>query len=279
MRSHTYIQTKFHIQQTLSRRLLLLNIDAYNAIGCSAVGQKRAFRNFCMIKAILFDFNGVIINDEPIQMKAYQEALKAEDINLTEEEYYSALGMDDKAFVRTTFARAGKELTEDKLSTIIETKTEKHRKMIEDELPLFPGAVNLIKAASRRYALGLVSMARRVEIDHVLERAGLQNAFDAVVSAENVSNHKPNPECFNLGFKLVDQKLIATGEFPIIRNQCLVIEDSPPGIAGAKAANMIALGVTNTVSERELREAGADIVVSSLADLSVDTVQYLFSEG
>jgi phosphoglycolate phosphatase/beta-phosphoglucomutase len=231
-----------------------------------------------MIKAILFDFNGVIIDDEPIQMKAYQEVLKAEDINLTEEGYYSALGMDDKAFVKTAFARAGKELTEDKLGTIIEAKTEKHRKMIEDELPLFPGAVNLIKAASGRYALGLVSMARRVEIDHVLERAGLHNAFDAIVSAEDVSCHKPDPECFNLGFKLVDRKLTAAGEFPIIRNQCLVIEDAPPGIAGAKAANMKTLGVTNTVSERELREAGADVVASSLADLSVDAVQYLFGD-
>jgi HAD superfamily hydrolase (TIGR01509 family) len=229
-----------------------------------------------MIKAILFDFNGVIIDDEPIQMKAYQVALQTEGINLTEEEYYSALGMDDKAFVRTAFARAGRELTEDKLGAIIESKTEKHRKMIEGELPLFPGAVNFIKAASRRYALGLVSMARRVEIDHVLERAGLRNAFDAVVSAENVGNHKPNPECFNLGFKRVDQKLTAAGEFPIIRSQCLVIEDAPPGIAGAKAANMKALGVTNTVSARELREAGADIVISSLADLSVDAVHHLF---
>ena len=229
-----------------------------------------------MIKAILFDFNGVIINDEPIQMRAYQEALKDEGVSLTEEEYYSALGMDDKAFVRFAFSKDGKEVADETLNAIIERKTEAHRKMIENEIPLFDGVVNFIKAASGRYKIGLVSMARRVEIDYVLERANLKNSFAAIVSAEDVSNHKPNPECFNLGFRLVDRARTSNGGFPLNRNECLAIEDAPPGIVAARSAGMKTLGVTNTVSAQALREAGADVVTSNLSDLSVDAVQQLF---
>lgn len=245
--------------------------------GCTAIRLRETFlKNVCMIKAILLDFNGVIIDDEPIQLKAYQEALKDYDISLSEEEYYSALGMDDKAFVRFVFSRHEKELTAEISNAIIERKGKEHRKMIENEIPLFDGAVNFIKAASRRYKLGLVSMARRVEIDYVLERAGLKNSFTAIVSAEDVSNHKPDPECFNLGFRLVDKIKTMNGGFPLNRNECLVIEDSPPGIAGAKNAGMKTLGVTNTVSANALREAGADVIAANLSDLSVDTVQHLF---
>ncbi len=229
-----------------------------------------------MIKAILFDFNGVIINDEPIQMRAYQEALKSEGISLTEEEYYSALGMDDKAFTRFAFSKDGKELSEEMMNEIIEHKTDAHRKTIDKELPLFDGAVNFIKSASHAYEIGLVSMARRKEIDYVLERAGLQNIFSAIVSAEDVSNHKPDPECFNLGFRLVDKKRTGKGGFPLIRSECLVIEDAPPGVIAGRNAGMKTLGVTNTVSAQALRIAGADVVAANLADLSVDAVQHLF---
>jgi beta-phosphoglucomutase-like phosphatase (HAD superfamily) len=104
-----------------------------------------------MIHAIFFDFNGVIIDDEPLQMKAYLEALKDHDIGLTEEQYYAALGMDDRAFIRAAFEREGKELAEETGRSIIERKTELHRKLLEAELPLFPGVVTFLKATSRAF--------------------------------------------------------------------------------------------------------------------------------
>lgn len=229
-----------------------------------------------MIKVILFDFNGVIIDDEPIQLKAYQEVLQAEDIALTEEEYYDALGMDDVTFVRASFERGGKELTEEKLNAVIERKSALHNKMIEKELPLFPGVVTFIKAASRHFSLGIVSMARRVEIDDVLKRAGLSESFEVVVSAEDVEACKPDPACYNRAFFMVDEKRLKAGHLNISPHECLVIEDSPPGIASARAADMHTLGVTNTVSEKALREAGADVVTRSLADWTVDAVHHVF---
>lgn len=229
-----------------------------------------------MIQAILFDFNGVIIDDEPLQLQAYREALTAHDISITDEDYFSLLGADDRVFVRAIFERAGKRLNEPTLVAVIERKTELHREAIKDELPLFPGVVTFIKAAARRYLLGLVSMARRVEIDHVLERAHLHSQFACLVSAEDVRACKPDPHCYQTAFELLNQKRLAHRQLPLLANECLVIEDSPPGIRSGQAAGMRTLGVTNTVSEEELRAAGADVVTHSLADWTTDAVHHVF---
>jgi HAD superfamily hydrolase (TIGR01509 family) len=229
-----------------------------------------------MIQAIFFDFNGVIIDDEPIQLKVYQEALSAEGVALTEEDYYSALGMDDVTFVRAAFKRAGKPLKDEIASALIERKTELHRKLIEDELPLFPGVVTFIKALSRHYPLGLVSMARRVEIEHVLVRAKLDHAFAVTVSAEDAHACKPDPCCYQRALELLNEKRRDERKLPLLPVECLVVEDSPPGIQAGRAAGMRSLGVTNTVAEEALRAAGADIVTASLADWTVDAVHHVF---
>src|SRR5262245_24699662 len=102
-----------------------------------------------MIKAIFFDFNGVIIDDETIQMDAYKDVLRSYEISLTEELYFGALGMDDRTFVRSMFQRAGKSLSSDALEVVLTAKTSLHRKMIAEELPLFPGVLTFLKATSR----------------------------------------------------------------------------------------------------------------------------------
>src|SRR5215213_3463962 len=116
------------------------------------------------MRAILMDFNGVIINDEPLQMKVYAELLKDEGIELTEEGYYSCGGMDDATFLREQFKRAGKDASEAKITGLIQKKTSKWREIVTDEVPLFEGAENFIKKAKQRYAMALVSMANRDEI-------------------------------------------------------------------------------------------------------------------
>lgn len=229
-----------------------------------------------MIRAILFDFNGVIIDDEPLQLKAYQKTLSEEGIELSESDYYSSLGMDDIRFVQAAYGRAGKPLPDSVLGTVIERKSAEHRALIEDELPLFPGVVTFVKAAAREFSLGIVSMARRTEIEYVLERAGLRDAFKVVVSAEDVEACKPDPACYNRGFLAIDEKRREAGMLAISPSECLVIEDAPPGVVAAREAGMRILGVTNTVSEAALREAGAEVVTKSLSDWTVDAVHHVF---
>jgi beta-phosphoglucomutase len=229
-----------------------------------------------MIKGILFDFNGVIINDEPIQMRAYQEILGKEGIALTEEDYYSCLGMDDKTFVEAAYERADKKPETNKVLEITLAKTEKWREIIADELPLFEGVVDFIKKMSNEFALGVVSMARREEIEYVLEKAGLRDCFSIIISAEDVENCKPHSECYLKGFNALDSYRIKREHLPMVHGECLVIEDSPPGILSAKNAGLQALGVTNTVSAEELRAAGADAVTKNLDDWMPESARLVF---
>jgi beta-phosphoglucomutase len=230
-----------------------------------------------MIKAILFDFNGVIIDDEPLQLKAAQAALAAEGITLTERDYYDSLGMDDLTFFRAAFTRAGREHTDEVFNRVLEAFTNSHRELIAEELPLFPGVVTFIKALARRYPLAVVSMARRASIEDVLARAGLDKAFTVVVSAEDVSACKPDPACVNHALEKLNEARRAAGQTALAPAECLVIEDSPPGIEAARTAGMRTLGVTNTVSEQLLRAAGADVVTASLADWTDDAVRHVFN--
>ena len=121
-----------------------------------------------MIHAIFFDFNGVIIDDERIHLRAYREILQTHDVELKEEDYFQCLGMDDVAFTRAAFARAGREVDDETTRVIIDREHALHRSIIEAEVPFAPGVVTFIKEASRKFQLGIVSMAEADEIEHVL---------------------------------------------------------------------------------------------------------------
>jgi phosphoglycolate phosphatase/beta-phosphoglucomutase len=229
-----------------------------------------------MIHAIFFDFNGVVIDDEPLHMKAYQEVLAAEGITLSAEEYLTMLGMDDATFVRTAFERAGKPSSEDNARQVMAREAAAHRKMIEDELPLFPGIKTFIKAVARHYQLGIVSMASRASIDYVTERAKLAPAFEVIISAEDVSVCKPDPSCYERALERLNEQRREARQLPLLPVECLVIEDSPPGIQSGRAAGMRTLGVTNTVSEAALRAVHADVVTNNLADWTPDAVHHVF---
>lgn len=223
------------------------------------------------------DFNGVIINDEPIQMQAYKEILKGEGIDLTEEDYYASMGMNDKIFVENAYKRANKTADANKVLEITQAKTQRWREAVTGELPIFDGVENFIKKMVKGdIALGIVSMAKREEIEYVLERAGLLGNFTTIISAEDCENCKPDPEVFYKGFNSLDALRTANGRNPIVHGECVVIEDSAAGVIGAKRAGMKTLAVTNTVSENVLREAGADVVSKNLDDWMPDSFQLVF---
>ena len=229
-----------------------------------------------MIKAIFFDFNGVIIDDERLQMQVYQELLREQGIELTEADYMNSLGMDDETFVRAAYERSNVSVTEDAVQAMLAEKTIRHRKLIENELPLFPGVVTFIKALAREHAVGLVSMATLDEAGYVLDRAHLTPLLSVIVTAGDVTVCKPAPDCYRAALEKLNDKRREQRLLPLLSNECLVIEDSPPGIQSGKGAGMRTLGVTNTVSEEALRSAGADVVTPSLFDWNVDAVHHVF---
>ncbi len=229
-----------------------------------------------MIKALLLDFNGVILDDEKIQQRVYTELLSGEGIDLTDEDYMASLGMDDKTFVASAMLRAGKEADFEKILELTSTKTTNWRKIISEEMPIFDGVENFIRKSATELSLGIVSMSKREEIEFVLEKAELSECFNIIVSAEDVEKCKPDPECYRLGFQLLDRSRTSGTHLPMLQTECVVIEDSPPGVASARSAGLPVLGITNTVSEEELRKAGANYVSKDLNDWMPESFRRVF---
>ncbi len=231
-----------------------------------------------MIRAILMDFNGVIINDERIQMKLYQDIFKAEGFEMTEDEYLACTGMDDETFIKHHFKRAKQKISKSEINELRSKKSEAWRKIIDKEMPLCEGVENFVKKCGQRFAMGIVSMANREDIEYVLEKIGLRKYFTKIIGTEDVTEYKPNPQAYLECFKYLDRRRIADGHYPLLHRECLVIEDAPQGIQGGKSAGMKTLGVTNTFEAEILRNAGADAVTKTLADWMPDSVVRVFSK-
>lgn len=220
------------------------------------------------IRAVLLDCNGVIIDDESIHLRLFQKILKEEGIRLTRKEYFKRyLAMDDRSCFKDAFRRHGKPFSETILKNLIERKAAYYKKTIGREARIFPGVKTFVKRHAKDLALAVVSGALRREIDWILKRAGIRRCISAVVSAEDVKNGKPDPECYRKGLSALN-RLPRFRKSPLKARECLAVEDSIHGAEAAKRTGMKVLAVTNSYSRDQLRRR-ADIVVASLLGFRV----------
>ena len=225
-----------------------------------------------MLKAIIFDCDGVIADTEPLHLSTFQAALKDEGIAITVEDYYRHyLALDDRGCFKRVYERGGLELSDEKLDELIHRKAAALEPIMRAELKLFPGVVDFIRTAAARFPLAVASGALANEIDLILRHAGVRDCFNAVVSAGDVANGKPHPEPFIKALSFINTSL----EAPIQPGECLVIEDSLHGVQAARLAGMRCLAVTNSYDGSLLWEA--DIIAASLADISLEQIEALFS--
>jgi len=217
-----------------------------------------------MLKAVIFDFNGVIVDDEPLHLELFRRVLGEEGVALTDEDYHAKyLGYDDRGCFTTALKDAGRtELAGNaKLITeLIERKADYYYEAIEDRFLLFPGAVELVKKLAAKYPMAIASGALRGEIEVVLRRGGIRECFKEIIASEDVTVCKPDAEGYNKALA----SLNAPGSDLIQPGECLVIEDSVAGVEAAKRAGMWCLAVTNSYTAGDL--AKADWVVSTLLD-------------
>ena len=234
--------------------------------------------NDLMLRAILMDFNGVILNDEPLHLELYQKILADDQIPLTSQQYYEKyLVLDDENCFRQILTDHGKPATEQELKQLVQRKGKLYQKEIGDRLVFFQGVVNFIQKAASRYGMAIVSGARRSEIKQALKHAHLLRYFATIVSAEDVANGKPDPEGLHLACGKLNEWLFKhTRGFTSIRpNECLVIEDAVEGIEMAHKAGMKCVAVTNTYPAEKLTRA--DLVIKSFTDFSLPDAEKLFS--
>jgi HAD superfamily hydrolase (TIGR01509 family) len=227
-----------------------------------------------MLRAVIFDFNGIIVDDEPIHFKLFQKVLGEEGIVLTEEAYYARyLGFDDRGAFSAGYRDNNRQLSDAKLIELIDRKAVYYQDAIRNHVAIFPGVKNLIHGLAGKLPLAVASGALRQEIETILTTAGLVDHFQVIVSAEDVNQGKPDPEIFLKALA----KLNAAAErgHSIKPAECVVIEDSREGIKGARRAGMKCLAVTNSHPAELLNEAGA--VVKSLEEIDLKFLQRLCS--
>jgi beta-phosphoglucomutase len=223
-----------------------------------------------MLCAVIFDFNGIIVNDEPIHFKLFQRVLGEEGIILTEDAYYARyLGFDDRGAFIAGFRDNDRSFTDQKLSELIDRKALYYQDAIRNHVVIFPGVKTLVYELAPSVPLAVASGALRHEIATILTTAGLLNYFQVIVSAEDVRQGKPEPEIF---LKVL-AKLNAGASPQIEAANCVVIEDSKEGIRGARAAGMKCLAVTNSHPADLLGDA--NVVVKSLEEVTLPFLQKL----
>jgi len=190
-------------------------------------------------EAVLFDFNGVLVDDEAQHCEALQAVLRDDAITMSREQYYADyLGLDDRTGFVQAFRRANRTLTTEILNRLVAAKSRRYLALVTKSLRLVPGATEFVRDAGRRYRLGIVSGAVRREIDIVLRKSGLGDRFEIVIAADDVRHCKPDPAGY------LAAQAAFTKRRAVAANACVAIEDSLPGLEAARAAGMACVMLT-----------------------------------
>jgi beta-phosphoglucomutase len=223
------------------------------------------------LRAAVFDFDGVIVDSEPLHFRSLRDALLGEDVAITHEEYWEhLLAYDDLSSIRVAFERRGRGPEPERLARVARAKAERFAELIP-QVPVFPGARELVGALAARLPLAIASGARRAEVEAILAGIGLRDAFQAVVGAEDAPRTKPDPAPY---LEAADRLgACAAGLRPA---SCVAFEDSLPGVMSALGAGMKVVGVAHTYPGARLRSAHR--VVDSLAELEPGSLAALFED-
>jgi HAD superfamily hydrolase (TIGR01509 family) len=222
------------------------------------------------LQAIIFDFDGVIADSEPLHFRAFQQALAEDGLELAPKEYYARyLGYDDVGMFQAFGEDRGLAMDAARVAELVARKGVKLQAMLSAGSVLFPGAIDFVRAAAGAVPIAIASGALRHEIDEVIEAAGVQDLFAAIVASGDTPESKPSPAPYRLAFERLQQATGAT----LDPQRCVAIEDSRWGLESARGAGLRCVGVTNSYPADEL--TGAELVVNGLQALTIDALHRL----
>jgi HAD superfamily hydrolase (TIGR01509 family) len=222
------------------------------------------------LQAVIFDFDGVIADSEPLHFRAFQQALAEDGLELSSTEYYARyLGYDDVGMFAAFGEDRGLTLTTARVTELVARKGARLQAMLSGGSVLFPGAVEFVRAAARAVPIAIASGALRHEIDEVIAAAGVSDRFTAIVASGDTPESKPSPAPYRLAFERLRD---ATGS-ALDARRCVAIEDSRWGLESARGAGLRCVAVTNSYPADEL--ADAELVVDGLRSLTLDALDRL----
>ena len=225
-----------------------------------------------MLRAIIFDFDGVIANSEPLHFRAYRDILAEEGIALTEASYYADyLGFDDVGAFAAVAAAHQRTWNAAQIANLVARKAVVLEGLERNVSVLFPGAADAVRRAAARMPVAIASGARGEEIRRLLAREGLLGCFTAIIAAEDAPVSKPAPDPY---LRALARLAPALGD-RLRASDCIAIEDSHWGLESARAAGLRTVAVTNTYPASEL---SADLIIDSLRAIDLDRLARLCSQ-
>jgi beta-phosphoglucomutase len=226
------------------------------------------------LQAVFFDFDGVIADSEPLHLRAYQQVLQRDGIELTQSDYYARyLGYDDVGLFEALARDRRMALTAESVDRWVAAKSHIVEEMLTSGSVLFPGAAACVKTLAERVPLAVASGALEPEIAIVLEHAGLRDRFVAIASASDGVRGKPAPDLYLLAMAKLRDRLTRVFD----PAACIAIEDSLWGLEAASAAGLRCVAVTHTYPAAELGKA--DLIVDTLRDITPSKIEELLRDN
>jgi len=222
------------------------------------------------LQAIVFDFDGVIANSEPLHLLAFQQALADDGVELSATDYYSRyLGYDDVGMFEALGRDRGLAMEGGRVTELVARKGDRMQDLLRSGSVVFPGALEFIREAAAAVPIAIASGALRHEIDDIIDAAGVANLFATIVAAGDTPESKPSPAPYRLAFEQLREK---TGR-ALDPRRSVAIEDSRWGLESARGAGLRLVGVTSSYSADEL--SSAELVVDGLATLTLPALDQL----
>jgi beta-phosphoglucomutase len=222
------------------------------------------------LEAIIFDFDGVIANSEPLHLMAFQQVLQGAGVELTTADYYTRyLGYDDEGVFEAVARDRGLTMSAADVAGLVARKGDRMEEMLHSGTVLFPGAIEFIREAAAAVPIGIASGAQRHEIVAIINGAGIANLFSTIVASGDTPESKPSPGPYQVAF----ERLCAAAGRRLDRRRSVAIEDSRWGLESAQGAGLRLVGVTTSYPAHEL--VGAELVVSGLGRLTLAALDRL----
>ena len=226
------------------------------------------------LQAVVFDFDGVIADSEPLHLRAFQRTLAEEGLTLTTEDYFSRyLGFDDVGVFRTLARDRGVAMTDSKVTALVARKGVHLQEMRRAGEVLFPGAADFIRRAADAVPIAIASGALKHEIEEVLQATGLRSCFTTIVASGDTPESKPSPAPYRLAFHTLRDQV----DGRLVPDRCVAIEDSQWGLDSARGAGLRCVAVTNSYPASRL--TGAELIVDGLQALTLPVLERLIATG
>ena len=242
-----------------------------------------------MLRAIVFDFDGIIVDSEPLIMRLTQRIAAREGWTVTEEDYYrNYLALDDRGIIEHLYASHGRPIDHARRDELVEWKIQLYAGAIREGMPPISGAIEFVNTVATQVPLAIASGSLRSEVEHLLQKLGLREKFAVITTADDCDRCKPDPEIFLKALARLQQLPAfdgrACGEMgkreeppaPLQAGECLAIEDAPAGVRAAHAAGMKCLALAHSRPLDALQHA--DWACRKFADVDLEKIRAGFGQ-